>query len=120
MTQSDAWRQVGPVLLSIVIIIAIAILRNSSRVLAGILGTMPVNVALALWIVYSGANGEKSSIRQYTDTLPFGIVGTVAFILAVWFAARAGWKLLPMLAVGYAAWGFTLALMFALKGWLKM
>ncbi len=116
---ADTWRQVGPVLLSILIILAVAVLRNHSRVLAGILGTMPINVALALWIVYSGANGEKSSIRQYTDTLPFGILGTVAFILAVWLAARAGWKLLPMLAVGYVTWGVTLALIFALKQWLR-
>jgi hypothetical protein len=116
---TDTWRQIAPVLVSILIIVAVALLRNHSRVLAGILGTMPINVALSLWIVYSGANGEKSSIRQYTDTLPFGILGTVAFILAVWLAARAGWKLLPMLAVGYVTWGVTLALIFALKQWLK-
>ncbi len=98
---ADTWRQVGPVLLSILIILAVAVLRNHSRVLAGILGTMPI------------------SIRQYTDTLPFGILGTVAFILAVWLAARAGWKLLPMLAVGYVTWGVTLVLIFALKQWLR-
>lgn len=119
MTHSDTWRQIAPVLVSILIIVAVALLRNHSRVLAGILGTMPINVALALWIVYSGAAGERSSIRQYTDTLPFGILGTVAFILAVWLAARAGWRLLPMLAIGYVAWGVTLALIFALKQWLR-
>ncbi|OQA40788.1 MAG: hypothetical protein BWY52_02777 [Chloroflexi bacterium ADurb.Bin325] len=117
--QTDTWRQVAPVLVSMLIILAVALLRNHSRVLAGILGTMPINVALSLWIVYSGARGERSNIQQYTDTLPYGILGTVAFILAVWLAARAGWKLLPMLAIGYVAWGATLALIFALRQWLK-
>jgi hypothetical protein len=118
--QSDTWRQAGPVLLSVVIILAVAILRNYSRVLAGILSTMPITIPLSLWIIYSGVNGNQSQVQQFTDTLPFGIFGTVAFILALWFASRAGWKLLPMIAAGYAAWGVTLAAMLMLRQWLGL
>jgi hypothetical protein len=111
----DTLRQIGPVLVSVLILVAIAILRNHSRVLSAVLATTPMIIPLSLWIIYTGANGDRAALRQYTDTLPIGIVGTVAFIVAVWLAARAGWRLLPMLAVGYAAWAAALGLLFGLR-----
>ena len=43
------------------------------------------------------------------------IVPTVIFILVVALAARAGWRLAPMLAAGYLVWGVCLGLTLAVR-----
>jgi TctA family transporter len=103
------WRQVGPVLLSILIIIVVAIVRSYSRTLAAITATMPVVVPLSLWIVWSSSRGDRATVQQYTGVLLSGIGGTVAFIVTLWLAARAGWRLGPMLGVGYLVWAVVVA-----------
>jgi hypothetical protein len=107
---SIAWRDVGPVIVSILIIIAVAIVRSYSRTAAAVLATMPINVPLAMWVVYSGAGGDRTIMAQFTQSMLIAIGPTVIFILVVWLAARAGWRLAPMLAVGYLVWGACLAL----------
>jgi hypothetical protein len=102
---SIAWRDVGPVIVSILIIIAVAIVRAHSRTLAAVMATMPINVPLAMWVIYAGANGDRSTMTQFTQSMLIAIVPTVVFIAVVWLAARAGWRLAPMLLVGYLAWG---------------
>lgn len=111
----DALRQVGPVVLSILVIIAVAVVRNYSRTLAAVTATMPVAIPLSLWIVYMGSAGERTQVRQYTDALPLGLLSTLAFTVAVWFAERAGWRVWPMIGAGYVAWAATLALLLWLR-----
>ena len=111
----DTWRQVGPVLLSVLVIIAVAIVRNYSRTLAAVTATMPVSIPLSLWIIYSGYQGDRDQVRQYTDALPIGLLSTLAFTVAVWFASRAGWRLWPMIGAGYAAWGASLGIFLLLR-----
>lgn len=111
-----AWGRVLPVLVSIAIIIAVAILREHSRALAAIAATMPINIPLALWIVSDGSTPEQ--MEQFTRALFINIVPTLLFLLVVWLAARAGWRLLPMLGAGYAAWGVTLLALSAARGWI--
>ncbi len=110
MSMSEFWRNVGPVVVSILIIIAVAILRAHSRTAAAVLATMPINVPLALWVVYAGAGGDRTVMAQFTQSMLIAIGPTVLFILVVWLAARAGWRLVPMLAVGYCAWSAGLGL----------
>jgi hypothetical protein len=117
--QQDTLRQAGPVIVSILILVAVALLRNYSRVLAAVLATTPMLIPLSLWIIYSGAAGDREAVRQFTDTLPIGAIAILAFIVAVWFAARAGWRLLPMIAAGYAAWGAALGVLFWLRNLLN-
>ena len=107
---SIAWRDVGPVIVSILIIIAVAVVRAHSRTAAAVLATMPINVPLAMWVVYSGVGGDRMIMAQFTQSMLIAIGPTVFFILAVWLAARAGWGLAPMLAAGYMVWGACLAL----------
>ncbi|MEJ5200076.1 MAG: hypothetical protein WHX53_14240 [Anaerolineae bacterium] len=104
MNISETWRSVGPVIVSILIIIAVAVVRAHSRTAAAVLATMPINVPLALWVVYAGAGGDRAIMEQFTRAMLIAIGPTVLFILVVWLAARAGWRLVPMLAAGYAAW----------------
>ncbi len=105
---SIAWRDVGPVIVSILIIIAVAVVRAHSRTAAAVLATMPINVPLAMWVIYAGAGGDRTTMTQFTQSMLIAIVPTVCFIFVVWIAARAGWRLAPMLVGGYAVWGLGL------------
>ncbi len=107
---SETWRNIGPVIVSILIIIAVAIVRAHSRTAAAVLATMPINVPLALWVVYAGAGGDRTIMEQFTQSMVVAIGPTVVFILVVWLAARAGWRLAPMLMAGYLSWAAGLGL----------
>jgi hypothetical protein len=115
---SIAWRDVGPVIVSILIIIAVAVVRAHSRTAAAVLATMPINVPLAMWVVYSGAGGDRTIMAQFTQSMLIAIWPTIFFILAVWLAARAGWRLAPMLAAGYLVWGACLGVALLLRQFL--
>jgi hypothetical protein len=115
---SETWRNIGPVVVSIMIIIAVAVVRAHSRTAAAVLATMPINVPLALWVVYAGAGGDRAIMAQFTHSMLLAIGPTVVFILVVWLAARAGWGLAPMLAAGYMAWAAGLGLTLAARHFL--
>ena len=66
---NETWRQVVPVLISIVILIVIAIVRASSKTLAAIISTMPVTIVLSLWIVYAAEGGDQASVVNYTRSM---------------------------------------------------
>jgi hypothetical protein len=111
----ELWRQVLPVLISILIIVSVAVLRAHSRTLAAITATMPLNIALASWIVYANASGDRTQVVSFIGDMALAILGTVVFILALWVTARAGWRLGPMLIAGYAAWGLTLGAVMSMR-----
>jgi hypothetical protein len=101
----DTLRQVMPVVVSIVVIIAVAMVRSYSKTLAAITATMPVNIPLAMWIVYSGENGDHDTVAQFAGSLFAGLGATILFTVVLWLAARAGLGLVPMPVVSYLAWG---------------
>jgi hypothetical protein len=110
-----AWQKVLPVIVSIIIILAIAFLREHSKALAAIAATMPVNIPLGMWIIYAGENGDPAAMQQFTWAIFINIWPTIGFLLVAWLAARAGWGLLPMIAAGYIAWAIGLGLIFILR-----
>jgi hypothetical protein len=112
-------QQALPVIISVLIILIVAIARSYSRTLAAVLSTMPLTIPLSLWVVYSGVGGDRSAMAQFTGALVPSILATVCFTVAVWLAARAGWRLLPMIAGGYATWVVCLGVILALRHWLK-
>ena len=65
---------------------------------------MPLTTPLALWIVYSSSAGDKTAVPQFSLSLLLGLIPTLAFLIAVWLAARAGMKLAPMILIGYGVW----------------
>ena len=97
-------QDVLPVVLSIIVIILVAVLEKQSKLFAAITATMPLGVPLALWIVYSSSGGEKEAVSSFTLSMLLGFLPTLAFIVAVWLAARAGMKLVPMIMTGYGVW----------------
>ncbi len=108
-------QNVLPVVLSIVIIILVAVLEKQSKLFAALAATMPLGAPLALWIVYSANSGDKAVVSQFSLGLLLGLLPTLAFLVAVWFAARAGMKLLPMILTGYGVWAVGAAILYFLR-----
>ena len=101
-----------PVIVSILIIIAVAFLRNQSRLLAAIIATMPINVPLALWVLSTADNFKQNDMQTVTQQMLVGIVPSMVFIVILYITARLGWSLVPMLLVSYMGWGVVLLLGF--------
>jgi len=93
-----------PVVLSIIVIILVAVLEKQSKLFAALTATMPLGAPLALWIVYSANAGNKETVSQFSLSLLLGLLPTLAFLVTVWLAARAGMKLGPMILTGYGVW----------------
>jgi hypothetical protein len=104
-----------PVLLSIVVIILVAILERQSKLFAALTATMPLAAPLALWIVYSSNAGDKTAVSQFSLSLLLGLLPTLAFLITVWLAARAGMKLAPMILTGYGVWTVGAILLYLLR-----
>lgn len=97
-----------PLILSIVVLIAVAIINQYSKTFAAIATTMPTKIPLALWIVYVAEQGNPEKISEFSIGLIVGIIPTVMFIVGVWFAAKAGWTFVPILLAGTGVWLVTL------------
>ena len=104
-----------PVLLSILVIILVAVLEKQSKLFAALTATMPLAAPLALWIVYSSNVGDKTAISQFSLHLLLGLLPTLAFLITVWLAARAGLKLVPMILMGYGVWAIGASLLYLLR-----
>ena len=106
---------IAPVVVSITIIIVIAVVRAYSRTLAAITATMPINIMLALWIVYAGERGDQTAMVEFTGSMVIGVVATLFSVIGMWLASRAGWRVAPTIVAGYTAWGATLVLVYVIK-----
>lgn len=113
---SLTWQRVAPVVVSIVIIVLVAVLRNYSRTLAAITATMPINIPLALWIFHSGGDVVQEDFADFAGTIVVGMLPTILFAAVAWVAARAGWSLIPIIIAGYVAWGIALLVLLWLRG----
>jgi hypothetical protein len=109
------WNEVVPVFISVTVIILVAAIQRYSKAAAAVTATMPLTIPLALWIVYSSSDGDRTSVETFTRNLVSGIIPTLAFVVAVWIASRAGFKLAPTIAVGYSIWALTLLTVMGLR-----
>ncbi len=110
-----AWGRVLPVIVSIIIIISIAILREVSKEFAAIVSTMPINIPLGLWIVSSGSSQDE--LKSFTNALFVNIWPTIVFLLIAWLAIRAGWRVVPTIVAGYIGWAISLWLLTQARAW---
>ena len=108
-------QDVVPVVFSIVVIILVAVLEKQSKLFAALTATMPLTAPLALWIVYSANAGEKEVVSHFSLSLLLGLFPTMAFLITVWLAARAGMKLGPMILTGYGVWGVGALILYLLR-----
>jgi hypothetical protein len=107
-----------PVILSILVIILVAVIEKQSKLFAALTATMPLAAPLALLIVYSSNAGDKNAVSQFSLSLLLGLIPTMAFLVTVWLAARAGMKLGPMILTGYGVWALGAAILYALRNML--
>jgi hypothetical protein len=98
-------QEILPVVISVLVIIAIALLEKQSRAVAALTAVMPLTAPLAIWIVYSSSGGEPAAMNEFTSGLVLGLIPTFGFAIAAWMAARAGMKLGPIILSGYGVWG---------------
>ena len=108
-------QDVVPVLLSILILVLVAILEKQSKLFAALTATMPLTAPLALWIVYTSNEGEKTAVTQFSLSLLLGMLPTFAFLITIWLAARAGMKFLPMILTGYSVWAVGATLLYLMR-----
>ncbi|MFN8560611.1 MAG: hypothetical protein U0703_03025 [Anaerolineae bacterium] len=106
------WSRVTPVIVSILVIIAIAIIRQYSRTFAAIAATMPINVPLGMWIVASGADDPRATMVEFNSALLLNIFPTVVFLIVAWQLSKAGFSVAQTIILGYVAWAVSLGLMF--------
>jgi len=107
-----------PVAVSVMVIILVAILERHNKVFAAMTAAMPLTMPLALWIVYSANHGDQAIVSTFSQNLFLSLMPTLAFVITVWLAARAGLKLGPMLLCGYAVWAAGSGFMLLLRRWL--
>ena len=108
-------QDIVPVLLSIVVIVLVAVLERQSKLFAALTATMPLTAPLALWIVYSSNGGERQAVSNFSLSLLLGLLPTLAFLVTVVFAARAGMNLVPMIVTGYSVWGIGALILYLLR-----
>ena len=108
-------QDIVPVLLSIVVILLVAVLEKQSKLFAALTATMPLTAPLALWIVYSSNAGDKTAVSNFSLSLLLGLLPTLAFLIAVLFAARAGMKLAPMILTGYSVWAVGALILYLMR-----
>jgi hypothetical protein len=104
-----------PVFLSILVILLVAVVEKQSKLLAALTATMPLTAPLALWIVYSSNGGDKTVMSQFSLSLLLGLLPTLAFLITIWLAARAGLKLVPTILSGYGVWAVGAILLYLLR-----
>jgi len=106
------WSRIAPVLISIGIIILIAILRQYSKTFAAIAVTMPVNIPLGMWIVYSGSEDHQAAMAEFSQAAVMNIIPTVVFLIVAWQLSKAGYSAVATIILGYIAWAICLGLIY--------
>lgn len=109
------WQDIIPVAVSIVVIILIAVLEKHSKWAAAVTATMPLTAPMALWIVYASSNGEREPVAKFGRGMLLATFPSLAFLIVTWLTSRAGWKLVPMILLGYGAWAIVLLVLTALE-----
>lgn len=104
----------APVIISILIILTVAFLRERSRTFAVIAGTMPINLPLTLWITFGGSNATQGTISDFARSLLLAMIATMLWVVIVWLATNYGWGLLAAVAAGYAGWGVLVLILISL------
>lgn len=102
------WDKTLPVIVSILIILLIAFLRQYSKTLSAIVATMPINIPLGMWIIYAGEDDGQQALTEFSEALLLNIIPTIMFMAVAWQTTKVGWGLLPTVGAGYVVWGIGL------------
>ena len=92
------------ILFGYALITAVALISDRSRVLAGIVGTAPINIPIILWIIWGNSDGDYSNLQEVSRSMLTGIFSTACFIALCWFGFNRRWSFVTTLTVGYLVW----------------
>jgi len=90
--------------LAMVILVTVAFIGEHYRSIAGIVTAMPLQIPLAMWIVYTSTSGNTSQTSEFARAAFFGIIPTGIFCLICWFTLSKGWSLARVLFLSYGVW----------------
>ena len=90
--------------LSMVVLTVVAFIGERHRGLAGLLAAMPLQIPLAIWIVYSSTNGNPGQTTEFARAAFFGIIPTAIFCLVCWLALSHKLALPWVYVVAYGVW----------------
>lgn len=110
------WEKLAPVIVSILIIIAVALLREKSPAFSAIAATMPINIPLGMFIVYASAADKTATMQNFTHNVFINMWPTMVFALVVLIVARWGWGLVPSIVAGYVGWGIAFLILSYFRG----
>jgi hypothetical protein len=111
------WNEVIPVIVSICIIIAVALLKKVSTEFAAIAATMPINIPLGIWVFMSGGDKSNQDLTSFTGAIFINMMPTLLFIVAAWFVLRNGGNIIMAIGIGYLVWGIALGLLYLIKNY---
>ena len=109
------WSRIAPVIVSIAVIIVIAIVRQYSQTLAAITATMPLNIPLGMWIVYSGSDNHQAAMAQFSEAAMMNIIPTIVFLIVAWQLSKIGFSAVQTIVIGYVAWAVCLGLIYFVR-----
>lgn len=90
--------------LSILVLTLITVVGERHRGVAGFLAAMPVQIPLAIWLIYANTSGSIEKTTEFARAAFFGIIPTVIFCLAAWAALNKGLNLPRVYVLAYAIW----------------
>jgi Na+/melibiose symporter-like transporter len=96
--------KVYQLLISMAVLTVMAIIGERHRDMAGLLAAMPLQIPLAIWIVYSNTGGSVEQTTEFARAAFFGIIPTSIFCLAVWLALGKGIRPPQVYLLAYAIW----------------
>jgi hypothetical protein len=91
-----------PTFISISLLLAITLLKDRSKAIASVLAIAPVNIVLALIILYGKFNGDSHALAPVLRNMAVGILGTLLWLVTAFLILRAGITLWVAIPAGYA------------------
>lgn len=88
---------------SLLVIVAAAVIQQRSTYLAGIISVMPFKVVAVMWIVWENTR-DPLRLADATLGMVSGVVGTAVFLVVCWALLRAGWSFPFTLGTGFIVW----------------
>jgi uncharacterized membrane protein (GlpM family) len=112
-------QRIVQLLISFVLITAIAVVSERSHVLASIVSAMPVKLALALWFIFSDSGGDRLLSADFCRISILALIPTMLFLGACWFALKRGWTLPQVIGLGYVVWLLAVGVYRGIEWWIK-
>jgi len=104
-----------PVVASVVIIVAVAVVQDRSRAMAAVVAMVPLTAPLAAWIVYSASAGNHQHTAQFVRSMLAASVANVLFIVVFWYGLRQQWLFPVVVVVAFGVWGVLVALPYLVR-----